>query len=316
MSALTSWATSATTPLMSRGLCSSSPFLTRTRTRRITSAARVSSATMSFMISRSSAMFGASASRSFCATSALLRIAVNGWFSSCASDAGSSPRAETPPMWGSARPMGAVGKALLHWLALQGAGKGLAQEVEPIDQLIGPGVLSAHRVQGQDAEHRSARAQRNRQVRACPEAVVADAIDRGLLRELGAAAESNDAAATKGVHGPGEMLGRQDRRELDDAWSGARHADAGRVIHVLVQVAPIHAEDVDHPPQRGLQRRVDTAGLDVNQLRRQLRQQCLEPQAVFKETLRAPARRRGDKAHTTDTAGAGAARNSGIAAIA
>ena len=97
-SLLTSHATSLTISLRSSGTNSRSPFLSRARSRWITSAARLSSATMSLRISRIFSRFTASAARRRWAACALLRIAVSGWFSSWASDAVSSPMAETRPM--------------------------------------------------------------------------------------------------------------------------------------------------------------------------------------------------------------------------
>jgi len=114
---------------------------------------------------------------------------------------------------------------------------------------------------------------------------------RGLLRKLGGAREANDATSPQRVCRPGELLGRQDRRKLHDAWSGAGDSKAGRVLHVLVQVAAVNAEEGDQLPDGALERRVETGGIDVNELPRELGEERLEPQAALEEPLRAPARR-------------------------
>ena len=99
VSLLMSHATAPTTSLRSSGTNSGSPFLIRARSPLITAAARLSSATISHRISRTFSSSTTSAARRRWAACALLRIAVSGWLSSWASDAVSSPRAETRPMW-------------------------------------------------------------------------------------------------------------------------------------------------------------------------------------------------------------------------
>src|SRR2546425_9268748 len=70
----------------------------------------------------------------------------------------------------------------LHALSLQGTGEGLAQQAEPLDQLIRPGAFGSHGAEGEYAEHRSASAERKRHFRARAHALEAGPIDHGLLR--------------------------------------------------------------------------------------------------------------------------------------
>ena len=93
---------SRTSSLTSSGTSAGSPRLNSAPRRRMTSAARWSSATMSSQISRSSARSTGSRCSIFCAASALLRIEASGWFSWCAIDADNWPSSDTRVMWRSA----------------------------------------------------------------------------------------------------------------------------------------------------------------------------------------------------------------------
>ena len=90
---------SRTSSLTSSGTSVGSPRLNSAPRRRMTSAARWSSATMSSQISRSSARSTGSRCSIFCAASALLRIEASGWFSWCAIDADNWPSSDTRVMW-------------------------------------------------------------------------------------------------------------------------------------------------------------------------------------------------------------------------
>ena len=91
--------TSATVSLRSRTVSWGAPFLRSARSRSITAAARMPSSTISPRISRNSPRSMGSTSMRRWPAWAQLRIAVNGWLSSCASDVVSSPIVATRLTW-------------------------------------------------------------------------------------------------------------------------------------------------------------------------------------------------------------------------
>jgi hypothetical protein len=52
-------------------------------------------------------------------------------------------------------------------------------------------------------------------------------------------------------------------------------------LRVLVEIASIHAQKGDHLAERDFERRVEPTGLNVNELRGELGEECLEPQALL-----------------------------------
>ena len=94
-------ATSRTSAFRFKGTRSGSPFFKSSRSRPITSPARLSSSTTSVRMSRSSARSGCAAFRSMRAAWALAMIAARGWFSSWASEVAITPIVETRRKWAS-----------------------------------------------------------------------------------------------------------------------------------------------------------------------------------------------------------------------
>jgi hypothetical protein len=115
-------------------------------------------------------------------------------------------------------------------------------------------------------------------------AQLSDIRDVGLEELLGHVG-ADDGPAPERVGRPDEMLDGQDRRQRLDARLGPRHANSRRAVAVLVEVPAIRFQEGHHLAQGGFERRVQTAGFDVNELRGELRQQRLEPEAVLQKTL-------------------------------
>ena len=174
-----------------------------------------------------------------------------------------------------------LGERQLHALALQRAGKRLAQQGKPIGELVGPVALGVDGVEGQHAEHWPAGLQRDGQVRAGTQALVAGPVRRRLLGQGGGPRESDDAPTPQRAGRPRELPRLQDGRQRLDARLGPRDADAGTALAVLVEIAPVDPEEGHHLPQRALESGVQASGLDVNELRRQVREQRLEPKALL-----------------------------------
>src|SRR3989304_7075739 len=83
----------------------------------------------------------------------------------------------------------------LHPLSLQGAGEGLAQEGEPLYQLVRPSAFATNGAEGEHAEYGSTGAQRERHLRARAHALIACPIDRRRLRKFIDPRELDDAPA-------------------------------------------------------------------------------------------------------------------------
>ena len=56
-------------------------------------------------------------------------------------------------------------------------------------------------------------------------------------------------------------------------------------VAVLVEIPAIGLEEGHHLAQRGFEGRVQATGFDVNELRGELRQLCLEPKTVLQKAL-------------------------------
>ena len=137
----------------------------------------------------------------------------------------------------------ALGERELHALSLQGAGEGLAQEVEPLDQLVRPGALLTNRTEGEHADDGSSGAQREQHPRARPRALIARPIDGSLVGKLIEPGESDEVSAREPCRRPGELTGVHDARRLLEAPHRPRDPDARRVSDVFVEVAAIHAQE-------------------------------------------------------------------------
>ncbi len=88
-------------PVKSNRANSNASFFTSDRIWRITSPARLSSLTISARISLTSSRLAELVAMKRCAAWALLRIAVSGWFNSCAREAANSPIVDIRLTWAS-----------------------------------------------------------------------------------------------------------------------------------------------------------------------------------------------------------------------
>ena len=161
-----------------------------------------------------------------------------------------------------------LGERELHPLALQGAGEGLAEEAEPLHQLVRPGVFVANGAEGEHAEHGSPGAQGEQHLRARAHALEAGPIDRRRLRKLVESRESDDLPAPQSLRHPGELVGGHDARRLLEARPRPREAEPRPAFGVLVETASIHAQERDDLLECALDRRVDIAGARRESTRR------------------------------------------------
>ncbi len=166
--------------------------------------------------------------------------------------------------------------------ALEGAGEGRAEQAQPLHQLLRPDPFGLHGVEGEHAEHVRAGAQRERDVRSRPHALVAGAIRRGRLGKLIDAGEPGDVVVSQPRRGPGE-LGFHDRRQLLDARRGPRDARTRLAAVVLVERPAIRAQERHDLAEPLLERLVESGGRDMDQAGGELGQEGLEAQALFEE---------------------------------
>ena len=193
----------------------------------------------------------------------------------------------------------ALGERQVHALSLERARERLAQEPQPLHELVGPGAFAPNGSEGERAQYASARLKRNRHLRARARPLVAGAIDRCLLGKLFGPGEPDDLAALQSLRSPWELIGQHHSRRLAEALVGPCDAGPEPAAEVLVEIAAIDAQERDHVAQPGLERRVDSTGRDVDQPRGELREQRLEAQALLQQRrprdLLTRRRRRGEQ---------------------
>jgi hypothetical protein len=184
----------------------------------------------------------------------------------------------------------ALGERQLYPLSLQGAGEGLAEGVEPLDQLVRPGAFATNGAEGEHAEDGSPGAQRDRHLRARAHALIARPIDGSLLGKLIDPRESDEFPAPQFGGRPGELIGVHDARRLLEARQRPRDPDPRPACDVFVEIGAVHAQERADLLERELERPVDIGCGDVNQPGRQFREERFEPQALLQKGLRPPGR--------------------------
>ena len=185
----------------------------------------------------------------------------------------------------------ALGERELHPPAVQDAREGLAEEAEPLHQVVRPGVAVTNGGEGEHAEDGSPGAQGDQDLRVRAHALEAVPIDRGRLGKLGESRESDDLPLPQSPRHPGELVVGRDPRRLLEARPRPREAEPRPAVHVLVETASIHAQELDDVLERALDRHLGVGSADVNQPGGQRREERLEAQAVRQHELRRPARR-------------------------
>ena len=120
-------------------------------------------------------------------------------------------------------------------------------------------------------------------MRACPDPFIARAVRCRLLGQGLGPRKAHNAAATERVGRPRKLLGGEDRREHGDARFGPRDPHTRPTIDVLVEIAPVHSEEGHHLVQAVFERRIQTAGVDMDEPGKQIREQGLEPNAVLQK---------------------------------
>ncbi len=106
----------------------------------------------------------------------------------------------------------ALGERELHPPPVQDAGEGLAQEAEPIHQIVRPDVTATHGGEGEHAEDGPPVAQRDQQLGARARAREAGPIDRRRLGKLLEPRESDDLSLPQSPRHPGELVFSSDQR--------------------------------------------------------------------------------------------------------
>ena len=181
-----------------------------------------------------------------------------------------------------------LGERELHPPAVQDAGEGLAEEAEPLHQVVRPGVAGTEGAEGEHAEEGSPGAQGDHTSSVCPRA--RSWPDRSPLpREAHRVARTDDlpfpqSPDTQGNRSAAVTCGGSSR-------PGRAHESRSLGLpSACSRARPIHAQERDDLLERALDRHVGVGGGDVNQLGGQRREERLEAQAARQHELRRPVR--------------------------
>ena len=172
----------------------------------------------------------------------------------------------------------------------QDIGEDLAEELEPLHQLVRPGALGPERAEREGPEERSAHFQRDLHLRRDPELPIRLPVHRRRLRrQLVDPREADHLTTLQPGHDPGDVgerhRGRSRRRSLGHPRvRDARHAG---VVGELGQTAPVRPEEIGDPAKRPLDLAVDLGRRQAAERGRLLRQECLEAQPLGQQQLQA-----------------------------
>ena len=216
-SPLTRRATSPTISLTSSDVNSRPPFLSRPRSRWITSPARLSSSTMSVRISTDLVEVHRLGLEDALGGLGIAEDGGQGLIQLVGQRRGELPHRRHPPDVGEILPEPL--RLHLRLPAGQDIGEHLAEELEPLHQLVRPGALGAERAEREGPQERSAHLQRDLDLRLDPELPIRLPIHgRRVRRELVDPREADHLATLQPGHDPGDLgerhRGRSRRRSL------------------------------------------------------------------------------------------------------